>query len=136
LATVSVHRALGWIAGALGLLALLLTCLSLYGQVAWNVTIRTAEFGIRLALGSTPAQIIRLVIRDLRATLALGTMAGLGAVLLLSQFVAAFLYQTNVIDPVLLAVAVTVLSVACASATYLPARRAANVEPSVALRIE
>lgn len=136
LATVSMQRALGWIAGALGLLALLLTCLSLYGQVAWNVTIRTAEFGIRLAIGSTPAQVVRLVMRDLRATLALGTMAGLGAILLLSQFVAAFLYKTNVIDPVLLAVAVIALSVACASATYLPARRAANVEPSVALRIE
>jgi ABC-type antimicrobial peptide transport system permease subunit len=136
LGTVSVQRALGWIAGALGLLALMLTCLSLYGQVAWSVTIRTAEFGIRLAIGSTPHGIVQLVMRDLRAPLLLGTCGGLVAVALLSNFVATLLYKTKVVDPALLAAAVIALGVACASAAYLPARRAANVEPSVALRIE
>ena len=136
LATVSVQRALGWIAGALGILALMLTGLSLYGQIAWNVTIRTAEFGIRLAIGSTPRGIVQLVMRDLRAPLALGTVGGLVAVALVSQFVAVFLYKTTVVDPALLAAAVIALGLACALAAYLPARRAANVEPSVALRTE
>ena len=136
LATVSVQRALGWIAGALGILALMLTGLSLYGQIAWNVTIRTAEFGIRLAIGSTPRGIVQLVMRDLRAPLALGTVGGLVAVALVSQFVAVFLYKTAVVDPALLAAAVIALALACTLAAYLPARRAANVEPSVALRTE
>jgi hypothetical protein len=136
LASVSVQRVLGWIAGSLGLLALVLTCISMYGQVAWNVTTRTAEFGIRLALGGTADGIVRLVMRDLRAPLALGTCAGIGAVALLSQFVAAFLYKTTVIDPLFLAVAVIALGMACAAAAYFPARRAARIEPATALRTE
>jgi putative ABC transport system permease protein len=127
---------LGWIAGSLGLLALVLTSISLYGQVAWNVTMRTAEFGIRLAIGSTPSGIVRMVMGDLCAPLALGTLAGLGTVTLLSPFVAAFLYKTNVVEPILLAIAVSALGLACASAAYFPARRAANVPPAVALRLE
>jgi ABC-type antimicrobial peptide transport system permease subunit len=136
LSTVSVQRALGWIAGALGVLALLLTCISLYGQVASNVSIRTAEFGIRLAIGSTPGGIVRLVMRDLRAPLVLGTLAGLGVVTVSAPFVSAFLYKTTVVDPVLLAVAVSALGLACVAAAYLPARRAARVDPAVTLRTE
>jgi len=73
---------------------------------------------------------------DLCAPLALGRLAGLGTVTLLSQFVAAFLYKTNVVEPILLAIAVSALGLACASAADFPARRAANVPPAVALRLE
>ena len=136
LASVSVQRALAWIAGALGLLALLLTCVSLYGQVAWNVTHRTPEFGIRLALGETPYGIVLLVIRDLGMTFMLGALAGLGAVAFVSQFVMAFLYKTAVVDPLPLAATLIALGLACASAAYFPARRAARVEPAIVLRTE
>jgi predicted permease len=135
-ASVSVQRALGWIAGSLGGLALLLTCLSLYGQVASNVAARTAEFGVRLAIGSTPGGIVRLVMRDLRMPLVLGILAGLGVVALSSRLVTAFLYRTSVVDPVFLALAAGALGLVCVSAAYLPARRAASVDPAAVLRTE
>ena len=133
-ASVSVQRALAWIAGALGLLALLLTCVSLYGQVAWTVTHRTAEFGIRLALGETPYGIVLLVVRDLGMTFMLGAVAGLGAVVFVSQFVMAFLYRTAVVDLLPLTATLIAIALACASAAYFPARRAGRVEPAIALR--
>jgi putative ABC transport system permease protein len=136
LASVVSQRGLAWIAGALGVLALLLTCVSLYGQVAWNVTRRTTEFGVRLALGGTPDRIVRLVIRDLGKPFVFGALGGLGAIALLSRFVAAFLYKTTIVDPLLLVASLTALGLACASAGYIPARRAARVEPAAALRTE
>jgi hypothetical protein len=136
LGSVVLQRGLAWIAGALGVLALLLTCVSLYGQVAWNVTRRTTEFGVRLALGGTPYLIVRLVIRDLARPFVFGALGGLGAIALLSQFVAALLYRTTIVDPLLLVASLIALGVACASAVYIPARRAASVEPAAALRTE
>ena len=136
LASVSTQRVLAWISASLGLLALLLTCISLYGQVAWNVTQRTTEFGIRLALGGTTQGIVRLVLRDLCPPFTLGALAGCGVVAVVSPFVAALLYRTDVVDPALLATAVFALGLACAAAAYFPARRAAGVEPAAALRAE
>lgn len=136
LASVLLQRGLAWIAGSLGVLALLLTCVSLYGQVAWNVARRTTEFGVRLALGGTSNGLIRLVIGGLIKPFAFGALGGLVVLSFLSQFAAAFLYRTTVVDASLLAAALVALGLACVAASYLPARSAARVEPASALRGE
>jgi ABC-type antimicrobial peptide transport system permease subunit len=134
--SVAVQRALAWLAGSLGALALLLTCISLYGQVAWTVAQRTMEFGIRLALGASRRTIVQMVMGDMARTVALGTAGGCGAVVMVSQFADVFLYKTTLRDPMLVGIAAVSLALACGLAVFFPARRAASVDPAVALRSE
>jgi len=116
--------------------ALFLAGLGLYGVMSYVVAQRTSEIGIRMALGARPAQVLLLVERQGMMLVLVGLVLGLGGGLLLTGFMSSLLFHVSPADPLaLLAGAVTLLTVSVA-ACYLPARRAAQVDPLIALRYE
>jgi predicted permease len=119
-----------------GVLALLLATLGIYGLKAYDVSRRTREFGIRVALGATAAQVRQLVLREGMRTTAIGLGIGLLMAAGIGKLVSGLLYRVSPFDPVVLAIAVLVLSTASLLACYLPARRATRVVPLEALRSE
>jgi predicted permease len=122
--------------GILSLVGVFLAVVGLYGVVAFIVGGRTREIGIRLALGAGPGQVKRVfLLRGLRLVLA-GVCVGLLVALAAGRLVAGFLYGIKPYDPLSLAMAVGAVTVAALLACYLPARRAAKVDPVVALRHE
>ena len=116
--------------------ALLLAVLGVYGVLAFSVTQRTSEFGVRIALGATAGDIASLVLRQGARLVLLGIAAGLAGYLALSQVVGKLLYGIAPTDPVTLAVAPVVLLLAALAACLLPVRRAVRVNPLEALRAE
>jgi predicted permease len=119
-----------------GGLALLLAMIGLYGVTAYGVARRQAEIGIRMALGAQPASVVWLVLREVAAMLAIGTVLGLGASLAAGRLVASLLYGVKSYDVAPLAIAAVVLGIATGIAAYLPAHRAARLDPMAALREE
>jgi putative ABC transport system permease protein len=116
--------------------ALLLAALGLNGVVAHAVASRRREIGIRMALGALQRQVVSLVLRQGAAPLALGLALGLAGALLAGRFVAGLLYHVSPYDPVSLAGAAVFLGVVGFVSLWLPARRAAKVDPMIALRSE
>jgi predicted permease len=116
--------------------ALLLAALGVYGMLAFSVTQRTAEFGIRLALGATARDIAALVLRHGGLLVAAGVGAGLAGYLALSRIVAQLLYHVSAADPLTLIAAPFGLALVALGASLLPARRATKVDPMIALRAE
>jgi len=119
-----------------GGLALLLAMIGLYGVTAYGVARRQAEIGIRMALGAQPGSVVWLVLREVAAMLAAGTVLGLGASLAAGRLVASLLYGVKPYDSAPLAIAAVVLGIATGIAAYLPAHRAARLDPMAALREE
>ena len=119
-----------------GGLALLLAMIGLYGVTAYGVARRQAEIGIRMALGAQPGSVVWLVLREVAMMLAIGTVLGLGASLAAGRLVAGLLYGVKSYDAAPLAIAATVLGIATGIAAYLPAHRAARLDPMAALREE
>ena len=119
-----------------GVLTLLLTTIGVYGLKAYDVSRRTREIGIRMALGATAANVRQLVVREgLRTTivgLAIGTLMAAG----IGKLVSGLLYRVSPFDPLVLTAAIVILSTASLLACYLPARRATRVVPLEALRSE
>jgi predicted permease len=114
--------------------ALLLALVGIYGVVASIATQRTHEIGIRMALGAQSADVCGLFVRRGLALTVLGIASGLGAALLIAPVMSALLYGVGPLDPATYALVAIVLAAATLLATYLPARRAARVQPLVALR--
>ena len=129
-------RAAATLFTAFGALALLLATIGVYGLKAYDVSRRTREIGIRMALGATAANVRQLVVREgLRTTivgLAIGTLMAAG----IGKLVSGLLYRVSPFDPLVLTAAIVVLSTASLLACYLPARRATRVVPLEALRSE
>jgi len=119
-----------------GLLALLLACIGLYGTMAYSVTQRTKEIGIRVALGAKPAQVLWIVLHDSTMLVSLGLALGLPLAVLAARAIKSFLFGVHAVDAVGIGGAVIALLAACGVAAYLPARRATKVDPMVALRYE
>jgi len=125
-----------WVLGILGALALVLAAVGMYGVLAYHVTARTREIGVRVALGARPSDVVRLVIaQGLRVTAA-GVAIGLLISALASRLLATLLQGVSPTDAVTWSAAVAVWIAVALVACWLPARRAARIEPLVALRHE
>jgi putative ABC transport system permease protein len=122
--------------GAFGVLALVLACIGIYGVLAYAVSQRLREIGVRLALGATPGAILGEILGSGLGLAALGLFIGLGAALGLTRYLEALLYSVRPTDPAVFALAITTLLLVATAACYLPARRAAQVDPMVVLREE
>jgi len=119
-----------------GALALVLAAVGLYGITSYAVARRTAEIGLRMALGADRGKVIRMVLRGAFLQVGLGLALGIPLTLFGVHFMKDQLYGVRTWDPYSMAIAVVVLSAAAALAGFIPARRAASIEPMEALRIE
>jgi predicted permease len=124
------------LASFFGLLALLLACVGLYGVMSYGVARRRNEIGIRMALGAQGRSVLWLVLREALMLVGIGLVIGVLASLALTKTASSLLYELKPNDPLTLVGATLLLAVVALVAGYLPARRAAQVEPMVALREE
>ena len=129
-------KAQGMLLTVFAALALVLTCIGIYGVVAYAVTQRTRELGVRLALGSTPAAAFLLVLRDGLRLTAVGLVAGLGIALWLTRFMQGQLFEVEPLDRAVFVSVTTVLTLVAAAACALPAARVTRLDPTVVLRDE
>jgi putative ABC transport system permease protein len=117
-------------------IALILTMVGLYGVVAYSASQRTRELGIRLALGAQRSELLALVVKHGMRPALLGVGLGIAAAFGLTRFLASQLYEVNPTDPLTIISVSAILTVVALFACWIPARRAANVDPMVALRYE
>ena len=132
----AMERSLSLVASAFGVMALLLAAIGLYGVVTFAVGRRTAEMGVRLALGASRGAVLRLVLADSAKVVVPGAVVGLGAALAATRLVRSVLYGLEPTDPATLALSAALLLAVAGLAAYLPARRAAGIDPAEALRCE
>jgi predicted permease len=119
-----------------GALGLFLAAIGLYGVLAFGVARETREIGIRMALGARAGRVVREVLRGALALVLIGAAAGVGAALLTTRLLEAFLFGVAPTDPVALVGATLLLLLVAGAAAWIPARRAATVDPMVALRMD
>jgi ABC-type antimicrobial peptide transport system permease subunit len=123
-------------AGGLGALSLILSVIGVYGVISYVTSQRTHEVGIRMAIGAQRSDVLRLVLRQGLTLVAIGLAIGLSFSFAATRFLSSLLFQISSIDPITFAgVSILLISVA-AFACYLPARRATQVDPLIALRHE
>jgi predicted permease len=117
-------------------LALVLAALGVYGIISYTVRLRNRELGVRIALGATRQDVLRLILRQGFNFVCIGFGLGLFATLVLGRVIGSLLYEVNLLNPTALLLASAVLVLTILVACYIPARRAAKVDPMVALRYE
>jgi putative ABC transport system permease protein len=130
------ERLMATLSGFFGGLALLLATVGLYGVISHNMVRRRNEIGIRMALGAQRARVLRMAMGDVAVVVGIGLVAGLGASLAVTKYVASFLYGVTATDPRMLLLAALLFATVAALAGFVPARRASLVDPMVALREE
>jgi putative ABC transport system permease protein len=130
------ERLVATLSGFFGVLALLLAALGLYGVLSYSVSRRRNEIGIRTALGAEPGTVVGLVLKNVAAITGAGLVAGAFAASQAGRFVDTLLYQLAASDKTVVAMTAMTLAAAAALAGYLPARRAARIDPVAALREE
>jgi len=119
-----------------GTMALLLGIIGIYGVISYAVAQRTREIGIRLALGAQKGELKWMFVRSALVLTLVGVAIGLGTAAALTQMMKSLLFSISPLDPVTYITVPLVLAMAAALASYLPARRAAGVDPVEALRVE
>jgi predicted permease len=134
--TLVLDRLLATLSGGFGALAAILTVVGLYGLIAYSVTRRTSEIGVRMALGAQRSDIARLMLRETSILLAVGIVVGIGIALAGARAASALLFGVRPHDPLTLAGAIAGLALIAFAASYAPARRATRIEPVAALRME
>jgi ABC-type antimicrobial peptide transport system permease subunit len=134
--TIGQERTFATLCSCFAVLAVLIACVGLYGLMAYNVARRTNEIGIRIALGARRPRVIWMILREALAMALVGLGIGLPAALAASRFLQSFLFQMKPTDPLSLTLAASTLLAAALLAGYMPARRAAKVDPWRSLRDE
>jgi ABC-type antimicrobial peptide transport system permease subunit len=135
-ASMQMERTLATLTTAFGVLALVLASVGIYGIMAYTVSQRTNEIGIRLALGAMPGQIRGMILSESTWITAAGLVAGVAGALALTRLIKSMLFGIAPYDPVTVTAAVLLLLGVALLASWIPARRAAGVEPMEALRHE
>ena len=130
------ERLMATLSGFFGVLATLLATIGLYGVISYSVVKRTNEIGIRMTLGADRGEITGMIIRESGMLLAAGIGVGIPLSIGGSRAASSMLFGLKPYDPVTLAISATLLAVVAVAASYIPARRAAKVDPMVALRYE
>jgi ABC-type antimicrobial peptide transport system permease subunit len=130
------ERLIARLTGLFGLLALVLASVGLYGITAYSVARRTGEIGVRMALGANRTNVVIMVLRTALLLVGVGLALGIPIALLGGRLMRSQLYGVHAYDPLTLFIAVVALGASAAFAGFIPARRAASIEPMKALRIE
>jgi ABC-type antimicrobial peptide transport system permease subunit len=130
------RRLVARLSGFFGLLALALACIGLYGLLAYEVARRTREIGIRSALGAQRGDILRLVVNQGLLLALVGAAVGIGVALGVTHYLKSMLYDVSANDPITIVFVSALLVLVALAACLIPARRATNVDPMVALRYE
>jgi ABC-type antimicrobial peptide transport system permease subunit len=134
--SLSQERLMATLSSWFGAFALLLASIGLYGVLAYSVTRRTNEIGLRMALGAEPGGVIWMVLREALLLVGTGVAIGVPLALALARSVSSLLYGLKPTDSLTISAAVALLFAVAATASYLPARRASRVDPMIALRYE
>jgi putative ABC transport system permease protein len=125
-----------WLIGTFATLALTLAAVGIYGVMAYSVSQRTREIGIRLAYGAQPADVLRMILLQSSRLIIIGVVAGIAAAAALARLMESLLAGVGARDPFTFAAVAAVVTFAALAASYIPARRAMRVDPIVALRCE
>ena len=134
--TLLTERLIALLSAGFGLLATLLAAIGLYGVMAFVVARRTKEMGVRMALGAKPSSVVWLVMREVLTLLALGLVVGIPSAMALGKYVVSQLYGIQATDPMIAGITLAVLIAVASLAGLIPARRAARIDPILALRYE
>ena len=134
--TAYVHRSSAYLVGGFAVLALLLGVVGLYGVIAYSVSQRTREIGVRMALGAQRKSVYQLIMREAVWLTGIGIAAGLVCAVGVATLIRSLLFGVRSWDVDTLASVSAVLAISALLASYIPARRAAQVDPMVALRYE
>jgi ABC-type antimicrobial peptide transport system permease subunit len=121
---------------AIGILGLILSMIGLYGVISWEVSRRTAEIGVRMALGASQGQVRRIVLRSALVPVGSGIGSGIGVAMLVALPLRSFLAGVSATDPVTIGGVAALLTLVSLAASWFPMRRATRVDPIAALRYE
>ena len=133
---VFIDRFITTLSTAFAVLATLLAAVGLYGVLAYTVSQRTREIGLRMALGASPARVRGMVLKQVGVMIVIGGAIGLAAAVSLGRLAESLLYELKGWDPTVLAAATSVLTIVALVAGFIPAHRASRIEPTRALRYE
>ena len=134
--SISMERLFGILCSILTGLALSLSCIGLYGLMAYNVTRRTSEMGIRMAFGARPRDVARPILREALVLAMIGVAFGMPLALIVTQLIRSVFYGIKPYDPMTVVGSIFLLLSIAALAAWIPARRAAKVDPMEALRYD
>ena len=134
--TLVIERLIAHVSAAFAVLALLTAAVGLYGVLAYSVVRRRREIGVRIAIGARPGAVEWMIVRESLVLLACGVALGIPASMMITRLVSSLLFGLSPQDPATIIAALSALAIATMAAAYVPAKRAARIDPIVALREE